>query len=131
MSDPLYSVARMRTTPASDGRTDCEAQAVAARLRALRQRAGITQADLALRLGDIEGEAAGHDAEGLPARERAKQARALEYQHLVGDLLAAECGEGAEAAAASRNSCSVICPAPKRRRQRQITVPEPTSSSSK
>lgn len=54
MSDPLYSVARMRTTPAPDGRTDCEAQAVAARLRALRQRAGITQADLALRLGTTQ-----------------------------------------------------------------------------
>jgi len=54
MSEPLYSVARMRTTPAPDGRTDCEAQAVASRLRALRQRAGITQADLALRLGTTQ-----------------------------------------------------------------------------
>lgn len=54
MSDLLYSVPRMLTTPASDGRTDCEAQAIAARLRALRQRAGITQADLALRLSTTQ-----------------------------------------------------------------------------
>src|ERR1041384_1128165 len=38
--------------------------------------------------------------------------------------------DGAEAAAASRNSFSVICPAASLRRERQIPVPEPTSSPS-
>ena len=38
--------------------------------------------------------------------------------------------EGAEAAAASRNCFSLICPAASLRRERQMTVPEPTRSPS-
>ena len=55
MPVPLYSVARMRTTSAPGATSiDCEARAVAARLRAVREGAGITQAELAHRLGTTQ-----------------------------------------------------------------------------
>jgi UDP-N-acetylglucosamine 1-carboxyvinyltransferase len=44
----------MRTTSAPGASIDCEARAVAARLRAVREGAGITQAELALRLGTTQ-----------------------------------------------------------------------------
>lgn len=55
MSDPLYSLSRMRITPspATPG-TVCDAKAVAARLRRLREEAGVTQSELARRLGTTQ-----------------------------------------------------------------------------
>lgn len=44
----------MRTTHATRASIDCEARAVAARLRAVRERAGITQAELADRLSTTQ-----------------------------------------------------------------------------
>src|SRR4051794_32466899 len=91
LSEPLYSVARMRTTPASDGRTDCESQAVAARLRALRQRASITQADLALRLGTTQSAVARMEA-GQPRMNLSAVRRVAEALGYDAELVIRERG---------------------------------------
>lgn len=49
-----YSVLRMRTSSVPAPIVDCEARAVAARLRAVRQASAITQAELARRLGTTQ-----------------------------------------------------------------------------
>ena len=54
MSAPLYSVLHMSTNAQLLEGTDCDTAAVAARLRVLREAAGVTQAGLAARLGTTQ-----------------------------------------------------------------------------